>query len=178
MTDPETQQPTAETPADDAPIQEEQPTVATQTDHSDLQTQLQQYQDLWMRERADFANYKRRAERDRREAYQDATGDTWQAILPVVDDFERAMAHLPPTLTEDAWVGGVSLILRKLNKALDDAGITRIDPTGGLFDPDKHQAVASDDADGVESGTVIETLQKGYLLGDRVLRPAMVRVAR
>ena len=99
-------------------------------------------------------------------------------ILPAIDDFERAVSNVPPQLKDDPWVNGVSMVLRKLNKILDDYGVTVVDPTGEEFDPSQHEAIGMEDSDSVATGHVTATLQKGYVLGDRVLRPALVRVAK
>lgn len=143
-----------------------------------LQQQAEQYRDGWQRERAEFANFQRRAEREMKASYQNATGDAFKAILPILDDFERAMANVPTDLAENAWVNGVGMILRKFYRVLENNAVTILDPTGQKFDPAKHEAIGTDDNPEVESGTVTTTLQKGYLIGDRVLRPALVRIAQ
>ena len=97
--------------------------------------------------------------------------------MPVIDDFERAMSNVPEQLQGDPWVGGVGMILRKLNKVLEDYNVTVIDPTGEPFDPNRHEAIGMDDSSDMAAGHVTATVQKGYVLGDRVLRPALVRVA-
>ncbi len=143
-----------------------------------LQTQAQQYRDGWQRERAEFDNYRRRAEREQKTSHATATGDAIQSILPVLDDFERAMQTVPADIQDNLWVNGVGMILRKFYKVLESNQVTILDPTGHVFDPSRHEAIATDDAPDVESGVITATMQKGYLIGDRVLRPALVRVAR
>ncbi len=133
--------------------------------------------DGWQRERADFINYRKRAERDLREMQQTAAVETLLLLLPTLDDFERAMASVSDDLRQQPWLEGIAAIQRKLQKTLEDQGITAVDPVGEAFDPSRHEAVAVDAAAGVASGHVTATLQKGYLHGDRVLRPALVRVA-
>jgi molecular chaperone GrpE len=98
-------------------------------------------------------------------------------LLPVVDDFERAMANLPEDTADQPWLEGVQLIQRKFQKLLDDYDVVVLDPAGEPFDPNLHQAIGTDDDSDADSGTVTETLQKGYMSGDRVLRPALVKVA-
>ena len=89
------------------------------------------------------------------------------------------MANVPEDLQGNPWIGGVGMILRKLNKILEDYNVTILDPTGDVFDPNLHEAIGTDEAtDEIAAGHVTATMQKGYLLGDRVLRPALVRVAR
>jgi molecular chaperone GrpE len=100
------------------------------------------------------------------------------ALLPIIDDIERAMTSVPDGLQDNPWAGGVSAIYRKFQKLLDERGVTIIDPVGQVFDPNCHEAVATEESTEVESGHVTVTLQKGYAFGDRVLRPALVRVAK
>ncbi|HLV34943.1 MAG TPA: nucleotide exchange factor GrpE [Spirillospora sp.] len=144
---------------------------------AEAQKKAQEYFEGWQRERADFSNYKKRAERDLMTMRFNAKIDTLKNLLPVLDDFERAMANLPEELRDHAWPEGVSAIQRKLIKTLEDEGIQAIDPTGELFDPNLHEAIGRDSDTDVASEHVTVTLRKGYVCGDRVLRPALVRVA-
>ena len=157
---------------------QEQGQGVTQEMYKAAQTQAQEYLEGWQRARAEFANYKKRIERELKDSHSSASGSVLKDILPAIDDFERAMSNVPPQLKDDAWVNGVGMVLRKLNKVLDDYGVVVIDPTGKEFDPSHHEAIGMDDSDEVASGHVTVTMQKGYLLGDRVLRPALVRVAK
>ncbi len=134
-------------------------------------------EDGWQRARAEFANYKKRTERERGELFQRAALDTLGALLPIIDDFDRAFESLPEDIRDSAWIGGVEMIQRKFASLLDGYGVEAIDPTGAAFDPVLHQAVLAEDSDELESGHVIETLQKGYRAGDAVLRLALVKVA-
>jgi molecular chaperone GrpE len=143
-----------------------------------VQAQAQQYMEGWQRERAEFANFKRRVERERIETYQHASVDVIKQLLPIVDDFERAMANIPEELKDNPWVSGVSMIGRKFERLLEQFSVSAIDPTGQPFNAEQHEAVVMDESETVESGHVIETLQRGYMVGDRVIRPALVRVAR
>ncbi|MCY3945933.1 MAG: nucleotide exchange factor GrpE [Anaerolineaceae bacterium] len=135
----------------------------------------------WQRERADFSNARKRFERDLLTSRFNAKVDTLRALLPVLDDFERATENLPAV--EDGneelqvWLEGMDAIRRKLLKALADAGVQPLDPLGEPFDPNLHEALGHDSDTDMESGLVSATLQKGYVCGDRVLRPALVRVA-
>lgn len=140
--------------------------------------QAQEYLEGWQRERAEFANYRKRVENQLKDSYQNASLDVLKKFLPIIDDFERAMANAPAELADQPWLNGVMLIHRKFQKILDEAGVVVIDPVGQPFDPNRHEAVSMDDSADGSSGQVIATLQKGYAYGDRVLRPAMVRVAR
>jgi molecular chaperone GrpE len=140
--------------------------------------QAKQYMDGWQRERAEFANYKRRTERERAETYQNASADVIKVLLPIIDDFERAMLNVPADLAGNPWVSGVGMVGRKFDRLLENFNVTAVDPRGAIFDPSLHEAISMEDAPDSESGVVIETLQRGYLVGERVLRPALVRVAR
>jgi molecular chaperone GrpE len=135
----------------------------------------------WQRERADFSNYRKRSERDLLTMRFNAKVDTLKTLLPVLDDFERALENLPADAAagEDlqAWLDGMQSIHRKLLKILSDAGVTTLDPVGEPFDPRQHEALGEDSDTDMDSGLVSATLQKGYICGDRVLRPALVRVA-
>jgi len=143
-----------------------------------VKAQAQQYLEGWQRERAEFANYKRRIEQQQKDSYANATADVLKKVIPVIDDFDRAIANIPDDLASNAWVNGTMMIQRKLYKILDDSGVTTIDPQGEAFDPNRHEAVVMGDSDSVESGHVIEVMQKGYTQGDRLIRPALVKVAR
>lgn len=143
----------------------------------EAQKEAKTNEDGWQRARAEFANYKKRNERERRELFQRAALDTLKALLPIVDDFDRAFESVPEAISEDPWIGGVSMIQRKFATLLEQFEVEAIDPTGGPFDPNLHQAIGAEDSDEVESGHVIETLQKGYRAGESVLRLALVKVA-
>lgn len=142
-----------------------------------IQKQAQEYMAGWQRERAEFANYKKRTEREMKDLAQNAAVEALISLLPIIDDLERAMSSVPAEFKDNPWIGGVLAIHRKFQKMLDDRGVSVIDPTGQVFDPNRHEAVATEDSSNVESGHITVTLQKGYSLGDRVLRPALVRVA-
>ena len=131
----------------------------------------------WQRTLAEFQNYKRRVEREQKDIRQKVALDILADLLPILDDFERAMNNLPDELHGNPWINGVRLMPAKFNKLLDNYEVTAIDPKGEEFDPTLHQAIGMDDSDEYESGHVIDTLQKGYICGDIVLRPALVRVA-
>jgi molecular chaperone GrpE len=101
-------------------------------------------------------------------------GDIVKKILPVLDDLERSLAHRPEG---DSWANGMELIARKFQTILENEGVKRIEAAGQPFDPNFHEAISSEPNDEVESGHVIAVMQNGYMLGERVIRPAMVRVA-
>lgn len=134
-----------------------------------------EYKDGWARAQADFQNYKKRLERDNELTYVTMKGDIIKKILPVLDDLERALQNRS---AGDAWANGIELIARKLQTVLENEGIKRIEAEGVEFDPNFHEAISHEPADGVKSGFVIAVVQNGYMLGERVIRPAMVRVAQ
>ena len=139
------------------------------------QSQAAEYKDGWQRSVAEFQNYRRRLEAEKAETYQTAVGSIIKRYLPVLDDMERAMQARPAEL---AWADGVELICRKLQSILEAEGLKRIEAEGHKFDPNFHEAIAQEPVEGVESGTVIGIVRNGYMLGERVIRPAMVRVAQ
>lgn len=143
-----------------------------------VKQQAQEYLDGWQRERAEFANYRKRVENQLKDSYQNASLDLLKKFLPIIDDFERAMTSVPPEFADQSWLNGITLIHRKFQKILDDYGVQAVDPVGQPFDPNRHEAIGADDSADGKSGHVTQTLQKGYVYGDQVLRPAMVRVAR
>ena len=144
---------------------------------SEAQAKAAEYLDGWQRARAEFANYRKRADQERAEAYGNASVDTLRKILPVIDDFDRAISNVPPDKANDEVIKGFNLIHRKLSNLLEGAGITVINPVGEEFNPKYHEAIGTDESSDVPSGHVTAVLQKGYLYGDKVLRPALVRVA-
>lgn len=142
---------------------------------AETQSLAAEYKDGWQRSVADFQNYRRRVEAEKSETYQNAVGSIIKRYLPILDDMERALAHRPDDL---AWVDGVELIYRKLQSILEAEGLKRIEAEGLMFDPNFHEAILQEPVEGVESGRIITVMQNGYILGDRVIRPAQVRVAK
>ncbi len=175
----------AEIPVEEAvPSEDEMPEDDEQisTEIEALQIQLKEVQakaaenlDGWQRTQAEFINYKNRIQRDREVEYTSMKGDIIRKMLPVLDDLERSLAHRPEN---DSWADGMELIARKFQSVLEVEGVTRIEALGQPFDPNFHEAISSEPNDDVESGHVIEVVQNGYMLGERVIRPAMVRVAQ
>jgi molecular chaperone GrpE len=140
-------------------------------------TEAAEYLEGWQRARAEFANYKKRIERDQAYVYQNAASSVIRRYVELIDDLERALKNRPQQGEGLAWAGGIELIYRKFLAILESEGVTQMDPSGEMFDPTLHEAVTSENSSEHDSGAIIEVLQKGYLIGDRVLRPAMVRVA-
>ncbi len=151
---------------------------ALQQELSEARSKADEYLDGWQRSRADFTNYKKRIERDQSQTYQVAAGSVIRRFLTVVDDLERALKNRPQKGAGASWADGIELIYRKLINTLESEGVTIIQAQGQVFDPNFHEAVVSEDNLEYESGVIIEVLQQGYMLGEKVLRPAMVRVAR
>ncbi|MBC8336146.1 MAG: nucleotide exchange factor GrpE [Anaerolineales bacterium] len=139
----------------------------------DSKAEVVEKQDELLRSLAEFSNYKKRIDRDQALKYQTMKGDIIKRFLPAMDDMARALQNAP----EDPWVEGIQLIYRKLEGVLEAEGITRIEAENADFDPNFHEAIAQTPSAGHESGQVIEVLAQGYMLGERVIRPAMVRVA-
>jgi len=151
---------------------------ALQAELAESRTKADEYLDGWQRSRAEFANYKKRIERDQLAVSQNAAGRIIKRYLEILDDLERALKNRPQEGEGAAWANGIELIYRKFKSILESEGITPMEAEGQLFDPNLHEAITSEESDEHESGQIIEVLQQGYMLGDRVLRPAMVRVAR
>jgi len=129
----------------------------------------------WQRAQADFINFKRRAEQERSELVRLANSTLILNLLPVLDDLERALDNVSERLAGLTWVDGIVLIYRKLKAILEGHGLAEIKAVGEPFDPNLHEAVLYGPG---EAGKVIEELQKGYTLYDRVLRPTMVKVGK
>jgi len=132
----------------------------------------------WQRAAADFANFKRRTEIEREATLGLANEILLLKVLALADDFDRAMAAVPPELAGNNWLEGIGAIDRKLRQLLESEGVTAIPAVGQPFDPREHEAVMQEETSSVPDDTVLTELQRGYRLRDRVLRPALVSVAR
>jgi molecular chaperone GrpE len=142
---------------------------------TEAQSRAAEYKDGWQRSVAEFQNYKRRVEAGNAGTYRMAVGNIIKRYLPVLDDLERAIESRPADLP---WANGVELIYRKLQAILEAEGVTRMEVEGQKFDPNFHEAISQEPVEGVECGTVIAVIRNGYMLGEQVIRPAMVRVAQ
>lgn len=156
-------------------------TETQEPDMSDLKEELararaqcDEYLDLAQRKQAEFSNYRRRTEGVRQEAYDDGRRDAIEKLLPIVDNLERALCAAGEE--ESALRSGVDMVLRQTRDALTKMGVEEIDPLGQPFDAELHNAVMQGTAEEGEPGTVCMVLQKGYKLGSRVIRHAMVKV--
>jgi len=129
----------------------------------------------WQRSQADFLNYKKRTEQERYETAKHANATLILALLPVLDDLERALENVPEELVESNWVDGIELISRKLKSILEGHGLSEIKAIGEPFDPNLHEAMLYSDG---EEEMVVEEVQKGYRLHDQLLRPTKVSVGK
>ena len=148
-------------------------TAALEKELEETRAQRDEYLDLVQRKQAEFANYRRRTESVRQEAYDDGRRDAIEKLLPVVDNLERA---LDAAGEESALRSGVEMVLRQTLETLTKMGVETIDPMGQPFDAELHNAVMQGSAEEGDPGTVCQVLQKGYRLGGRVIRHAMVKV--
>ena len=142
----------------------------------ELRKERDSLQDRLLRQAAEFDNYRKRQDRERKEWSQMAAIDFVQDLLPVIDDFERALRS--DAAGAESYRLGLEIIHRALIDMLRKRGVTPIDAVGTAFDPQIHQAVAYEDAPDRRDGEVIEQFTRGYRLGDRLVRPAMVKVAK
>lgn len=135
------------------------------------------YFEGWQRERADFINYRKRIEREQSQLAETIAANILKKYLVIVDDLERALKNRPANV-DAQWLEGIELIYKKLMGILEAEGVKRIPAEGAMFDPNLHEAISHEESPDHESGQIIEVVQQGYTIGDRVLRPALVRVAR
>ena len=142
----------------------------------ELRRERDALQDRLLRTAAEFDNYRKRVERDRRDVADLAVADAVQDLLPIIDNLERALQA--GGAESDALRKGVELILRQMQDLLRKRGVRAIEALGADFDPNVHEAVTQEPSDTHREGEVMEELQRGYMLGERLLRPAMVKVAR
>jgi len=179
------EQPTAEATADKkteaSTAQPAEEAVDLQTLQQGLEEQkelVKHHLDQWKRTAADLENYKKRVQKEREELAKFGHAALIRQLLPTLDDFERALQTLPPELDGLTWTKGVGLIAHKLRVVLEQYGLKEIKAFREPFDPMRHEAIVLENHDAYPDGQVIAVLQKGYVLHDRVLRPAMVKVAK
>jgi molecular chaperone GrpE len=147
---------------------------------ADTQRERDEYLELAKRTKADFENFRRRMAAETQAALARGKAEVVRDVVPVLDDLERAIAAAgldPEGDAEDGLAHGVLLVFRSLREALARNGVEALDPTGERFDPRWHEALSTQPADGAESGTVLEVMQKGYRFGEQLVRPARVVVA-
>ncbi|MDQ6847915.1 MAG: nucleotide exchange factor GrpE [Candidatus Dormibacteraeota bacterium] len=131
----------------------------------------------YLRLAADFENFRRRKSQELADRSRYASEDAARALLPVLDNLRRAVAHAAEAGTEEFFVSGLELVVREFEAALEKLGVVPIDAVGQPFDPSLHEAIGSVEGGDVDIDTVVDDVQRGYRLHDRVLRPALVRVA-
>lgn len=144
----------------------------------EAQREVDQFRNLLQRVQADSLNYKRRVEEEREELQRQANASLVLRLLPVLDDFERALGHIPRDDAISAWLAGVELVGRNLAGILESFGVTRIEALDSPFDPAEHESVSYEVNDSREEGIVMSVIREGYKLNGRVLRPAQVTVSR
>jgi molecular chaperone GrpE len=167
----------ADEPVTDETAEPDAPAPSESSELADLQRERDDYKDRWLRKGAEFDNYRRRIERERREHADQSVVDLLEELLLVVDDFDRAL-KVDPGEGTNAYRKGVELIHGKLHDLLRRQGLKPIEALGADFDPNVHQAVVHEESPEHREGEVIGELRKGYTLNDRLLRPAMVKVAK
>jgi molecular chaperone GrpE len=169
---------------EEAAAGEEEPTEAPeepeklQEELEEVKAQAAEYLDGWQRTQAEFSNYKKRQEAEWVQATKFANAALLRKLLPILDDFERAGVTLPVDLSRLTWCEGIFLIKHKLDAVLESEGVRPIETDGQAFDPHYHEAVTYEEAPGYGDGQIIGEVQRGYTLGERVLRPVLVRVAK
>jgi molecular chaperone GrpE len=143
-----------------------------------LKQQSNEYLDGWQRERAEFANYKKRRDKESQQLKDNLTGNITRKYIEIVDDLERALQNQPEDGEGASWAEGIELVYRKFLSALESEGVLPMQVDGAQFDPNMHEAISQEPSNEFESGQVIEVLRNGYMIGERVLRPASVRIAQ
>jgi molecular chaperone GrpE len=176
----ETSQAVAEdTGAVEAEVEPLDPLAELRQELEDAQVATAQNWDLYLRERADLENFRKRAQRDKEEAIRFANDRLLKEVIPVLDNLERAVEHSSQNGTEsEALLEGVNMTITMFAKVLSDFGVKPVAALGEPFDPNFHQAMGQVETDEQPVNTVVNEFQKGYLLNDRLLRPSLVMVAK
>jgi molecular chaperone GrpE len=161
----------------DPQVESASPAAEAPSDNDALQKERDDLYDRLLRKTAEFDNFRKRVERDRRDMIEWAAADVLTDLITIADDFDRALAASAPPEAQ-GFKAGLELIHRQLAELLKKRGVTTVEPLGADFDPHLHQAVAYEEVDGAREGEVVGVMAKGYKLGERLLRPAMVKVAK
>jgi molecular chaperone GrpE len=164
-------------PSENTDLSESKEAIVSTDALADLQRERDDYYDRWLRKTAEFDNYRKRVERERREQGDQSVANLLEELLLVVDDLDRAVTTEPGE-GGTAYRKGVELIHAKLHDFLKKQGVTPVQAVGADFDPKVHQAVLHETSAGHRDGEVIDELRRGYLINGRLLRPAMVKVAK
>jgi molecular chaperone GrpE len=162
----------------DADLVEQEETEALKLEIEELSQKSAEYLDGWQRERAEFANYKRRMDREREMLKFNITGNVIRSYLEILDDLDLALKNKPTEGEGATWAEGIELIYRKFITVLEAEGVETMQVEGQLFDPNLHEAISQEPNEDFESGEIIAVVRNGYSIGERVLRPASVRVAQ
>lgn len=142
-----------------------------------LERLAEENQNRYLRAQADFDNFRRRTMKEKEELAQYATAKLVGQLLPVLDNFQRALQTSGDAAQSDSFAKGVDMIYRQLFQVLESEGLKPMEPVGQPFDPEHHQAIMQVETDEYEEGIVVEAMQPGYWLKDKVIRPAMVKVS-
>lgn len=145
---------------------------------AETKKQSDEYLDNWRRTMAEFQNYKRRAEKDKAEYGQYANQRLLKRLLDVLDSFGAGFRTIPAQFKNEPWVEGMRAVERQLLQILEQEGVTPIDTQDKEFDPNFHEAMFYEPSAGATEGQILDELQRGYMIQDRVLRPARVKVAK
>ena len=157
--------------------QENEEIDALRQEVDEWRSKANEHLDKYLRGLADFSNYRKRQERAREQQFLRTRMDILKRLVPVIDDFDRALANVPDEFDGTGWVEGVTLIANKLKAVLEGFEVVPIEALGRPFDPNFHSALAKEPSDQYPEGTVSEEVNKGYMIGDLVLRPAEVKVS-
>lgn len=160
----------AEAQADEMAEQEQGELARLKAEAEESQTRL-------LRAQADFDNFRRRTQKEKEELGKYASMKLVTELIPVIDNFERAMATVPEGPETESFAKGIQMIFRQLETVLGNEGLTAMETVGQPFNPEFHQAIMQVESDEHDEGIVVEEVQKGYMLKDKVLRPAMVKVS-
>ena len=153
------------------------PTTNLRAKIEQLEADAKEASNRYLRLAADFDNYKKRVRQEQSETVQRANAELIERLLPVVDNFHRVIESAPEEVDE-AWLKGIKLTLQQLDELLTAQGVSPIEAIGQPFDPTLHEAIGHEESDELPEDTVVSEVRKGYRLHDRVVRPALVRVAR
>lgn len=141
-----------------------------------MRKQAEETQERYLRTQADFDNFRRRTRLEKEDFAKYASSKLVEQLLPVLDNFERAIQASKDSKDFDSLLKGIEMTFRQLDQTLEQEGLKRMDASGQPFNPEYHQAIMQVESDEHEDGTVVEEVQRGYMFKDRVLRPAMVKV--
>jgi len=152
-----------------------EPVAAAESGEDAARREAAELKDQLLRKAADFDNYKKRAERERQQAAHDAAAGLFRDLIPILDNFDRALGAQG---SEQSLRTGIEMVAKQMRGVMEARGLAIDEPLGEQFDPNRHEALSHEPAPGSRDGAILEVLQKGYTLKDRLLRPALVKVAK